>query len=268
MKIFIYVLLFLVVTGCASKPPQTDAAVGGSISDSDYSFDLKLQDPTKFGVEFQNGFGSPEGEELRKLSARLLVENPNNVEALNTLSIYYFKKGIYDTSVMLLNKALAAEPASGMTLNNLAVVYFKKGLMRDSLLALAKANEVQLNNREAILNLAVLEELNRNYDKVISLYEQSNKKIFAGEVELNAFAVSYVARNQYAKAEAIYKSVIDKNPKSAKTLLNLAYLKIEKQQDFATGRKLLERLKQVDTGYEANDLVKQLDSKIKPQVKN
>ncbi len=268
MKIYLSILLFLAVTGCASKPSQLETPGSLPGSETDYNFDLKLQNPTKLGPGFQNGFSSIEGDDLRKLSTGLLVESPNNVEALNALSIYYFKKGIYDTSVMLLNKALAAEPASVMTLNNLGVVYFKKDLMRDSLLALAKANEVQPNNKEVILNLASLEEINRNYDKVISLYEQSNKNIFASEVEMNAFAVSYVARNQYAKAEAIYRSVLDKNPKSAKTLLNLAYLKIEKQQDFSNGRKLLEKLKQVDTSYQSNDLVKQLDNKVQLPTKN
>ncbi len=264
MKIYL-TLLFLVAAGCASKPPQID--LSGALSASDYNFELKPDPPTKLSVIVQNDFISAKGEELRRLSTDLLVKNPTNVEALNGLGIYYFKRGVYDTSMMLLNKALAADPKSAMTLNNLAIIYIKKGLMRDSLLALAKANEIQPSNKEIIFNWAALEELNRNYDQVISLYQKSNSMIFSGEVEMNAFAVAFVARGQYEKAEAIYKSVLGKNPQNAKTLLNLAYLKIEKQQDVLTGRQLLRKLKQVDTSYESNELVKQLEEKIQLLVK-
>lgn len=267
MNAKIIISLLFVITGCATSPRQDSISQNVALSDADANYDLILQAPTKLGQEFNDQFIAGHLEDLRQLSTDELVQNPRHVEALNGLAIYYFKKGILESSAMLLNKALSIEPASGMTLNNLGVVYFKQGLERDSVLVFAKAIEIQPKNKEAILNLASLFEKNRDYDKAIGLYDQIDKKIFSGEVGLNAFATAYGSRNQYPQAENIYKMILQKNSQSAKTLFNYAYLKIEKMQDYSGGKQLLEKLKQVDSRYQANATVAQLEEKLQQQVK-
>lgn len=206
-------------------------------------------------------------EQVKTESSNLLLINPKDIKALNSLAMYYYKRQNYEAALLLLNRALAADSNSSATYNNLGLIEIAKNNKREALNMFSKAILVDSKNFAAAANAAAIYVKEKDYNKaVFSLDNAVNNGKFV-ESSFNNYAIALGAIGEVEKAAAVYEKILKNNSGHREAMLNYAILMIEKQQKYKEGLDLINRLKFVGTENESRQVIKSLETKAKAGLK-
>lgn len=170
-------------------------------------------------------------EDLEKTSG---PNHPDFATMLNILALVYRDQHLYREATQLLNEALQIrektlghdDPGVAATLNNLAVLYGKRGLYEEALPLCKRALAIrekrygpdhpdvakQLNNLALLcVNLGKFDEVHQYYSRAIEIYEKAYGLNDAVVYKTkNNLASALYKKNDFKRADAIYKEVINR----------------------------------------------------------
>jgi len=121
------------------------------------------------------------GEEDRAIETmkKIIVQNPNHVDALNFIGYSYAEMGInLDEAEMLVKKALSLSPNRGYIIDSLGWVYYKKGDLDRALEHLNKAVKLTSDDPTIMEHLGDIYRDKGNTLRALEFYERG--------LELNA----------------------------------------------------------------------------------
>ncbi|MCK5243056.1 tetratricopeptide repeat protein [bacterium] len=157
---------------------------------------------------------------LKKISA----SQPNNPNAHFNLGLYYYQKGRYKQSVVVLQKVIAINSADEEALVLLGSVYLRVGKLQESERILKKVLKINPDNIDAQNSIGLVY-FNQNRPDTAVRALQKSLNIQPDNLDaLNNLAFVYAALNKVDAAIGIYKRIRNIDPKSAFSYECLAQL--------------------------------------------
>lgn len=302
MKIKLIKLIFLigsvVIVSCQSKDKKKDSTQGSSeqklsvdsmapiIEDSSKNKTTARENKkpvivdsegNKKNIEVanQNSTYAPlqlaiknqEEDSILKEGSKLLMQNPNDVKALNAMAMAYYKKGQYYLAKNLLFRAQKVSPSSYEVHSNLGIVYLATEEKTEALRFFKKALELNPNDSVSASNAGSIYVQSNDYEKANITLEIAYKKGIKDFRILNNYAVTLQALNKNEKAEEIYKEILKENNNNKDVLVNYSILLIAKLAKYNDGLEVIQRLKFLGVPDESRSLIQDLESKARKDGK-
>ncbi|MCC7406176.1 MAG: tetratricopeptide repeat protein [Bdellovibrionales bacterium] len=204
-------------------------------------------------------------------TAKVLGRDPNNLLALNTLAVFYFREKKFGLAKIILNRALAAHPNEPALHNNLGVVYLSEGDQRAAIKSLKKSLEVDSGYAIGATNLASIYLEYRDFNRALAPLE-SGYKIVKGTLRegkaeavgvANNLAVALSAQNQGSKARDIYEEIMRGDSRNVTVLLNYAILLVERLKVKDEALKVISKIKFIADNPKAIRQAEELEKKAK-----
>jgi len=144
---------------------------------------------------------------------KILIKYPNNIDALNNLSLIKIRKNLIDDAILLLKKSLEINPQLN-NLKNLCLLYSQQKLWTNILNSYDQyIKKIQYDYQLEILRASALREIGKKEDAVSIL----DKILYEKKDDINIY-ISYIYTlnyfNAYEKAEEIGNQAISKFPES------------------------------------------------------
>lgn len=142
----------------------------------------------------------------------LLAHQPQHPDALHLLGLTERQAGRYDAAIELIQRAIAAQPDSGIFHNNLAELYRSLENGPQAERAARRAIELAPELPEAYLNLGASLHLQRRLDAAIAAYEQALQRR-PGWLEARlGIADALLVAADYTAALALYQQIAHEQP--------------------------------------------------------
>lgn len=210
-------------------------------------------------------------EALLRAVSRVLSVDPNHLQALNTLGVFYFEAGKLGLAKIIFNRALAAHPNEPALHNNLGVVYLSEDKQRPAINSFRKAMELNSSYRVGAANLGSIFLEYRDYERAVEALSTGYKAV-KGEVKsgagyaievANNYALALMETGQTSEAKKIFESITEENSRNLNVLLNYATLLVERLKDMSAGAKIINRLKFLAEDSKTIRRVDELEAKLK-----
>ncbi|MBK9323873.1 MAG: adventurous gliding motility protein T [Bdellovibrionaceae bacterium] len=222
--------------------------------------------PTSQGA-LVDAIKSQNDEQIFRVSGQLLVQNPNDVRALNAMAMYYFKKGKVDAAKYLLNKALVANPNAGEVYSNMGLIYLANNERRDAIKSFHRALDINANDGVSAANAGSIYVAERDYVKAASALSVAYNHGVRDAKTLNNYAISLTAVQRYDEAASVFQVAMKEQNNNREILLNYAILLIDHLNKFKEGVDVLSRLKFVGPPSESRNRIIALENKAKAGLK-
>ncbi|MCP5005910.1 MAG: tetratricopeptide repeat protein, partial [Planctomycetes bacterium] len=153
---------------------------------------------------------------------QILINKPENADALNLLGVVYSQLGNYEYGVKLITRAISINPGISAYFNNLANVYRKKGEPEAAVHAYQQALKLDQNNIYAHNGLGVIRyEQNRLDDAILSY--RNALEINPKYVEsLDNLGLALHKMEAFEEAVENFQRAIQNDPNYAQAHSNLA----------------------------------------------
>jgi len=206
-------------------------------------------------------------DKIKQIGIDLLIANSNDVEALNALAIYYYKKGHVDAALFLLNKINNAGLSKSATYNNLALIMLEKKQNKEAVGLLNKASELASKNYFAACNLAAVYTGQRVFEKALSSIERFSNDDRLGEDCMNNYAIALSANAKTNQAAQIYEKILKNNDSKQNVLFNYSVLFIDRLNKYKDGLELIKKIKVTSLSGESAQVIKDLETKANAGLK-
>lgn len=283
LKKIIVILSVLAFSACASKSTQSNSSSDDEVStqysgiDRDESLATKVekseapkstQKPSSDLESNLNAALKRQNEsEMIKASQEILLVNPANPKALNTLGMVNYKRGKYKASEYFIKRALKDAPNVSALYNNLGLVQLAQGEEREAIVSFKKG--YQMNSSDAALgaNLGALYVKNKDFKNAEYALESAYKKNPKDQKIASNYAAALAANKKFPEATVVYEKALSENQSSRDIMLNYAIHQVENLKQYQKGLDLINRLKFVGAPSEARNLIKDLENKAKAGLK-
>jgi tetratricopeptide (TPR) repeat protein len=159
-----------------------------------------------------------------KLCQEILIQQKNNIDAINTLALTYYDQQKYELAALTLQKAIKAKVNNAVTHNNLGLAYAKMDLDTESVTELKKAAQMDEKFEEPRMNLAQLNMENGNYAEASQLYYEVLRANNANLVARQNLGVALMSSKNTEEAEKIFLSMLQLDPFNADSAYHLGTL--------------------------------------------
>ena len=264
---------FLVLSACGSSevnqtdenPKKSEAMQNAAIQIEKPDPEIKREEkvPDSQYSALNEAIKQQNDEAIQKSTAEILTQNSKDLKALNALAMVYYKKGRYEASAYLLNKALVAHPDSSEAYSNMGLVLLEKNETREAIKSFRKAIEINPLNSTAGANLGAIYVREKDYNKAILSLEIAVKNGIRDFKTMNNYAVALTGTGKTKEASEIYERLMRDNPSQKEVMLNYSILLIEELHKYKEGLDLLNRLKFVGSAPESRQVIKELEIKAK-----
>ncbi len=175
---------------------------------------------------------SKKEDRLVSLVSKILNKSANNIQALNTLGVFYLRNGKTQLAKIIFTRALKKHPKNSSLHANLAIIALKEGKPEEAVKGFQKSLDYRYNNYSAAANLGTLYMKAYEYDSALEYlslaYSRAKLKLSLNHREVvktgNNYAVALAWSGNFKKSEDIFEELIKKNPGSVELLLNYAIL--------------------------------------------
>lgn len=158
------------------------------------------------------------------LYRRVLVIQPNHLEALNNLGNLLRKHQQPTEALLMFQRALALAPNLAEIHNNIGGVYFGLGQHQAALQSYQRAITLNPNMAQAYFNIGTLYQKQKNYLQAAKLYHQAVAINPNYNNALFNLATLYKDSGDFEKANLYFNRVLALNPNYAEALNNLGVL--------------------------------------------
>jgi len=181
-------------------------------------------------------------EEARQEFESLLKAQPQNVKALQGLSLALEKSGQWAEALEMLRRARALEANDFITQFNLGVMYERVGQLDSAIESYQKATQIDAGHYDAWYYLGLAyEKAGRYLEGQAAMRRAVELKRGSLEAE-NALARLYGRSEDWEKAELALRRAVAMNDRDAATLINLAIVLLKKKQPALAGEMAVKAL--------------------------
>ena len=209
-----------------------------------------------------NGYIKNQDEEsILKEGSRILMQNSNDVKALNSLAMVYYKKGQFGLSKNLLMRALKvnASTPNYEVYSNLGILSLAVDEKMEAIKYFKKALEINPNDSVSALNVGSQYVKNNDFEKAVMAFEIPYKKGNKDPRFLSNYAVSLVGVGKYEKANVVYNEALKDNNQNKEILFNYLILLVDHQKRYPEALELIQRLKFVGVPEESRAKFQELE---------
>ena len=169
---------------------------------------------------------------LLALTSKILNEDPDNIQALNTLGAFYLQGGKMPLAKIIFTRALKKHPKNSSLHNNLAVIALKEGKKEKAIEAFQKSLSYRYSNYASAANLGTLYMQAYEYDLALDhlslAYSRAKQYLSLTHYEVvktgNNYAVALAWSGDFRKSEGVLSELVKNNPQAVELLLNYAIL--------------------------------------------
>lgn len=190
-------------------------------------------------------FDKGDYEKAEKYLSKIVVENPDDTQALFFLGVAYEAKGDFENALKYYEKTLQIRSDYVEPRKRIAYIYFNQKKYQEALNTLDKIADIDRDIDFYRLKAAVLEEENK-VDEAISVTEEGLKKNPDSEELLFSLAVLKEKRKEYEETIKILKKLIEINPENAVYLNFLGYLYADLNRNLDEAYKLIEKALKIE----------------------
>lgn len=216
-------------------------------------------------------FKSKSEEQLLSAAAKILGKDANNLQALNTLGVYYFETGKPGLAKIIINRALTAHPNIPALHNNLGIIFLQEGKQRQAIASFKRSLQIQTDYQTGATNLASIYLEYQDYTKALDpledAYKSSKSARDKGDVAAieiaNNYAVALAGTGDLKQAERVFEGLEKADTKNWKVLLNYSILLVERLNSKKKGAAVLNKLKFVSDDSQVLSRVQALEEKLK-----
>ncbi|HND85315.1 MAG TPA: hypothetical protein PLU50_05880 [Pseudobdellovibrionaceae bacterium] len=181
--------------------------------------------------------------EIRKVCSMILSRNENDVRALNSLAVLYYKEGRFEMSKYLLRKALPYATVASPLYSNLGVVHLAQGDEREATLMFKKALQIDSQDPIANSNLGAIYVSRKDFAKALVVLEIAYNKGQKDMKTANNYATALIAAKENSKANDVLESLMKSGEATKEVKLNYAILLIDRFGKYKEGMTVVSRLK-------------------------
>ena len=176
--------------------------------------------------------GSKKEASLLALTTQILNIDPDNIQALNTLGVFYLQSGKIQLAKIIFTRALKKHPKNSSLHNNLSVIALKEGKKEEAMEGFRKSLNYRYSNYASAANLGTLYMQAYEYDFALEhlnlAYSRAKEYLSLTHYEVlktgNNYAVALTWSGNFRRAEDVFQELIKKNPGAVELLLNYAIL--------------------------------------------
>ncbi len=176
--------------------------------------------------------GNKKEDILLALTSKILNEDPDNLQALNTLGVFYLNTGKTPLAKIVFTRALKKHPENSSLHNNLGVIALKEGDKKEAIEAFQKSLSYRYSNYASAANLGTLYTQAYEYDLALDYlslaYSRARQYLSLTHYEVvktgNNYAVALAWSGDFRKARDVFEELVKNNPSSVELLLNYAIL--------------------------------------------
>lgn len=278
-KLFFILLSFLILAGCSSNPKTSDSATssatGGTSEQTaakvaatkEVEVDSEIKknekaDP-KIVSELETAIKSQNDAVIAKTASQVLIQNPNDVLALNALAMTNYKNGRFEAAKYLLNKAMSLNSEKAELHSNLGLVLLAQNEKRDAIQSFRKALQIDSRNAVAAANLGSIFIQEKDFSKALISLEVAYNRGLKDPKVLNNYAIALFANGKQTEAGSIWARLAKDHPQFREGLVNhIGYL-VEHEKKYKEGIEFINRIKFVGVPAEIRGRVNSLETKAK-----
>lgn len=196
-----------------------------------------------------------------------LLQDPNSVNWLNALGLYYYKRGQFKTAEYLLSKAIQKNPQDFSLYTNLGVVYLAMGEKYKAIKTMRKSIELNPNDSVSAANLGSLYLEAKDFEKALVATETAYKAGLKDYKLMNNYGVALMMTGDSKNAKDILDQALKLQSSSKEIMLNQSILLIEFMKEYKLGLDNINRLKFLGTPADLKGTLNQLESKARANLK-
>lgn len=221
----------------------------------------------KLMTQLQEAIQRQDDRSIAIHSRELLIRSPNNISALNALALFYFKKGQFETSKTLLNKAISIEPQVSLLYSNLGFVVQSQGQEDEAAQLYRQSLKVDSFNGIAAANIGALYLKRKDYRKAQVAFEIAVEKGQRDWKTLSNYGVALTALGNYDLAFKNLKSAATLQSQNLEVNLNLAILLIEHMNKLPEGLEVINKIRFIGPGPDLRKKISELENRAKSVLK-
>ncbi len=233
----------------AVQPPPDSTPAPQANAKAPTKIDTPKVSSTNFGALAK----SNRIDQLRDEAMKTLVANANDVNALNALAFYYFKKNKIGAARIILERANDRNPNTPQVLTNLAVLDLAENESLRALGNLKKSYRIDEHNPETLGMIGSIYIQNRDFAKALLPLEQSYKSDKTNIRVANNYAVALTKTKSYELAQKVYDEIMVQNARDSEVLINYASLLVDYLNKPKEGLNLVYKVKFIET--ERQDII-------------
>lgn len=273
------IILSLILAGCSSSSVKEESPenvttppaeqVGDAVVETKVEEPVRpvVQTPPSQYAALNEAIKTQNDDGIYRAATQILSQSPSDTRALNALAMFHYKKGRFDLSRYLLNKAIAANAKSAEIHSNMGIVQLAQNERRDAIKSFRRALEVNSNDAVAAANLGSIYAQDRDYNKAIVVLETAYKRGVRDPRLLNNLGIALAATGKYDRAEGMYQAVLKEDSNNKEALYNYATLLIDFMGKYQDGLEQINRLKFVGGPSEVRNRIIALENKAKAGIK-
>lgn len=277
-KCFGQTLLLIVLVGCSSAPKQesSDSGAPADLSPTPIPAPAVTSTPSSgsspvstqpTASPLEQAIRSNSDEQIFRAATDVLVKNPNDLQALNAMGLYHYRKAQHSAAQIFLNRALKVNPNNSDTHNNLGLVFLAQAEDDRALASFKQALRVNSNDANAGANAGSIYLQSKDYIKAEIALRPAVRKYNRDVRILTNYAISQVGLKKYSEAEEKYKEALKIQDSFQPAMLGLAILYVDHLNKPAEGLELINRIKFLGPSSESRSRINLLENKAKTGVK-
>ena len=213
-------------------------------------------------------------DDIKRLTSQMLLNNPNDVKALNALAMHKFRSGKSDYAKLLLDRAVKANPKVSAIYSNLGVIQMqeaelqkKESLKKEAIGLFKKAISINPSDMIASANIGVIYAENRDFQKALPYLDTAYKNGLRDPKFLNNFGISLARMDRAEMAVDVLKQAFEAEKGAPEIIMNYAIVLIDYTKNYKEGLEVLDRLKMVGVPDSARPRINNLENKAKAGLK-
>lgn len=243
-KILIGISVFAFV-GCSSTEESTDeTSAPSAVADvkTPATPAPSLDGPKRSSSELGKAIADKNYTEVFKISSDMLLQNPNNAQALNALAIYHIQKNEWGAARLLLERAVDKNKDVAGLHNNLGVIALKEDNLEAAVGHFKTAYEKDSRNSNVLNNLGSIYVKYLDYSKAEKMISEAYSSAPDSISVTNNYAIVQRYLGNYEKAAELYNKNLAKESRNVSTMINYAILLIDYMKKYDEGERILNKL--------------------------
>jgi len=229
----------------SAPAPKKSSSQNSKVSEEPQATAAPISKST--AVELSKALDSHDQKDLFKQAGLILSKNPYDPQALNALAIHHITKAEWGAARLLLEKALEKNKDVAGLYNNLGVISLREDNLEAAYTYFKTAYAKDPKNANVLNNLGSIYVKYLDYGRAERMIEDAYSYMSDSPSVTNNYAIIKRVQGQYDQAAALYKKILDKDPRNVSTMLNYAILEIEYMKKYDDGVKLLNKLEFLET---------------------
>lgn len=203
-------------------------------------------------------------------AAEILSKDPNHLETLNLMGVFYFEQKKFGLAKILLRRAMKAHPNQAALYNNLGIIYLAENDLPLALDAFKKSLSADSGYKTGATNLSSIYLEYGDYQRSLAPLESAYRALRSdigrganGAVEVaNNYAVALMGIGENSKAGKVFEEIDEAGVRNPTPFLNYAILLVEVQKKKKDAIRIISKLKFMTEDREILRRVQELENKM------